>query len=251
MPAIPTQPPSAAVRRRGGAAAGDRGAQLSVLRRGRADRQRCRVRRAVPRAAGAGARASVAGDAGLADAAGGRRAGNLVRERHPPGADALAQQRVRRRRGGGVRPPRPRGPRRRRRRVRGRAQVRRPRHQPRLRGRAVHRGRDARRRQQRRERHCQPAHGRRDPAEARRRRAAAARGARRGADAQARLRGAERGAGGQGREDLRQSAQRGRRFAAPARPQDHGRPAPAPFSPTAWAASTGLSRRRRRPRTTR
>ena len=78
--------------------------------------------------------------------------------------------------------------------------------------------RDARQRRDRRGRHAQPAHDRRDPA-AHRRRAAAARGARRGLHVAARLHRAQRAPRRSGRVDVHEPAQLGRRDDPPARPR--------------------------------
>ena len=85
------------------------------------------------------------------------------------------------------------------------------------------RGADPRRRPRRRGRHPQPAHDRGDPA-ADLRRARAGRGARRDLLPALRLRRAERAAGRGGRADLRQPAQRRRRHDPPARPEHRRRP---------------------------
>ena len=80
-------------------------------------------------------------------------------------------------------------------RLRGRAEIRRARDQPRLRGRPVHARRDARRRLHRRKRHANLQNRARHPAHALRGEAPPpryARGARRGVDAQARLRAPQR-----------------------------------------------------------
>ena len=91
-------------------------------------------------------------------------------------------------------------------RVRARAEDRRPCDQPHLRGRRLHPRRDARRRRGRGGRHRQPAHDQRDPAaHARRRRAAAPRGARRGVHAALRLPRAERAAGRRGARSRRRT----------------------------------------------
>jgi hypothetical protein len=95
-------------------------------------------------------------------------------------------------------------------------------------------GRDAGRRRGGRERHRQRPHHRRHPEEIRR--AGGPRGARRGLHEPRRFRGAERAAGGGGRQDLRQSAQRRRGLAAPARCRDH-RVAPLRSSPMPGASS--------------
>ena len=127
-------------------------------------------------------------------------------------------------------------------RVRGRAQVRRPGHQPALRERRAGAGGDARRRRDRRGRDAEHPHHRPDPAAAApAMRRAGAGGARRGLHAARRLRGAQRAparddrGGREEREDLRQSAQRGGRRGAPARPGDRARSGRSASSPMARA----------------
>ena len=100
--------------------------------------------------------------------------------------------------------------------------------------------RDARRRRGRRGRDRQPAHDPVDPAPAaRRRRAAAGRGARRGLHAAVRLPRAERAARRRGQEADAEPAQRRRRLAAPEEPGDHREQA---------ALGVGVRRRRARGR---
>ena len=250
--ATSTKPPADAVRRAAALRQAIERAQLPLLRAGRADGQRRRVRRAVPRAAGAGAAVSGAGHDGFADAARRRRGGDRVRQRHASGADAVAQQRVlattRRRPSTGAC-------------ARASAStVVEYAVEPKFDGLAISlvyedgvftvgatRG--------------DGASGENVTANLRTVGAIPlqlaggapplARGPRRSADAEARFRGAQRGAGGEGREDVRQSAQRGRGRAAPARPEDHAPAGASRSSPTASAASTGAARRRHRRRTTR
>ena len=101
-------------------------------------------------------------------------------------------------------------------RLRARAEDRRPRDQPHLRERRLHARRDARRRRGRGGRHRQLAHDQRDPvAHARRRRAAAPRGARRGLHAALRLSRAQRAARRRRQEADAEPAQCRRRLAAP------------------------------------
>ena len=133
----------------------------------------------------------------------------------PPAADALARQRAL---GGGAagvdrahaQPPRARGDRGPGLRLRRRAEDRRPGDLAALRGRRARPRRDARQRRGRRGRHAQPAHDPLDPA-AHRRRAAAARGPRRGLHVAARLRRAQRAPRRAGPLDVHEPAQLGGR----------------------------------------
>ena len=137
-------------------------------------------------------------DAGLADAQGRRGAGGGIRQGPPRRADAVARQRLRRRRGRGIlrpRAPLPRPERRRAARLHRRAEDRRPLLLAALRARQARPGGDARRRLRGRGRHRQRAHDRRDPADARRR-ARRARGARRSLYGQRRFRRAQRAPAG-------------------------------------------------------
>ena len=146
----------------------------------------------------AGGRAPGAGHARFAHPArgcAGRRPAGRCRA---PRAHALAGQRLRRRRAACLRCPRAQGPgpgrRRCRSELRGRAQDRRPGHQPALRGGSLRAGSHARRRPHRRGRHRQPAHHRGHPPAAAR--AADPRGARRGLHAQGGVRAHQRRARG-------------------------------------------------------
>ena len=109
-----------------------------------------------------------------------------------------------------------------------RAQDRRAFHLADLRGRPAGAGGDARRRHRGRERHRQRHDDQADPAPARRaRRARPDRGARRDLSAARRFQDAQRRAGRSGGQGVRQSAQRRRRLAAPARFLHHRAPAAA------------------------
>ena len=137
---------------------------------------------------------------------------------------------------GGRRPQAAR--RRRSRRVGDGAEDRRARDQPHLRERCLRARRDPRRRRPGRGRDRQPAHDLLDSAaDARRRRAVAARGARRGLHAALRIQRAQRAARGGGEEDGAEPAQRGRRLAAAEGLLDHG---------AAAALALGLRDRRAR-----
>ena len=119
--------------------------------------------------------------------------------------------------GADAQPPRPRGDRGARLRVRRRAEDRRAGDLARLPRRRARARRHARQRRRRRGRHAQPAHDRRDPAEDRRR-AAAARGPRRGLHVAAGLHRAQRAPRRAGAEHLHEPAQQRRGDDPPARP---------------------------------
>ena len=202
---------------------------MALLRQGRPDPLRRRVRPAdAPsrRARGGGPGPP---HAGLADPEGrGRRLHGVHRGR-PPRADGEPRQRLLLRGAGDV--VRPAGARR----HRGpglpvRAQGRRARDQPALRGRPPRARAHPRRRPHRRGRHPQRQDDRLDPAPARCQRrvpgAEPARGPRRGVPAGAGLRAAQRGDGGRRQADVRQPAQRGCWLTAAEGPQGHRDPSP-------------------------
>src|SRR5437867_1348186 len=211
------------------AAAAHRARQLRLLRTRQAGDVRRRVRPPVPRAAGARGQASRAAHPRQPHATRRRGARDGVQEAPPPRADAVARQRVQRggarRMGKPQRPARPGGSHRR---PYARSEDRRRRGESHVREGALRRRRDAWERPGRRRRHGRPADRGGCAAAAHGQGLAQADGgARRGLSLQVSLRGAQPGARAGGRAHLRQSAQRRRGIAAPARPQDHAQPRPA------------------------
>ena len=168
------------------------------------------------------------------DPAGGADADHGLRQGQACAADAVARQRLFRGGSAGLlRPPAPCAGARdrpqagRRDRAGLRAQDRRALDQPALRGRRLHRRRHARRRHDRRGRHRQSAHGEGHPAQAEGQVAQGDRRARRDLHGAQGVPGDEQAPGSGWREGLRQSAQRRRGLAAPARSGDHREPAAA------------------------